>query len=86
MQFDVHDNGLHLAVYYIHTTLAWEFKGATQGLTHIFTGKYLDITWVISWEHGLLMALIPNQLKDTKCFDSFIEGHRAFHCGIQFTQ
>ena len=45
-------------------------KGTAQGLTRIFTRQYLDITQAISWERGLLMALMPNQFKDAKRFDS----------------
>ena len=52
------DDDLVLVV--VYTTLAWAFKGATQG----------HIARVISWECCLLMALMPNQFKDTVHFDS----------------
>ena len=51
-----------------YTALAWTFKGTTWGLTRILFGQQ-DIVLAISWECGLLMALMPNQLKDTICFD-----------------
>ena len=54
----------------IYTTLAWALKGTTQSLTRIFPRKYLDIYWAMSWEHGLLMALMPNQFIDIIRFDS----------------
>ena len=61
----------HIPVYtyIIYTTLLWVFKGTIQA--HILPGQCLDITWAISLECGLLIALMTNQFKDTKCFDSF---------------
>ena len=48
-------------VYVIYITLLWEFKGATQCLTHILPGQ---------WEGGLPMTLIPCQFKEMMRFNA----------------
>ena len=44
----------------------------------ILPRQYLDVAWAISWEGGLLMALMPNQFKDMIHFDSLYLVKQSF--------